>query len=409
MQRRIAVALIVWATLLVGRDACWAADVPVMGTKVVLKRSASGEKLVLLVRDAALAVPAPGDPSDPAQNSGLAVALIARIAPWQQPVLFAPSGFGTPGWSARAHAAGRYVYRNSEAPAGPSSVRRVRFDAKGLKIVARGIGLALAEPQEAVAVIVAMGEARACTVFEGDTVRRDQPGVFIARHAPAPTVTDCLDIDALLAPPCEISETCGGVCPGNGVCGGNPILGCVCASPDQPCGDTAPVCNGECPAGEECANIGGVPSPSCGCLPAGSTGCGTVDPVCGDGDCPDGLTCQLTTFECCGGVSLSACGCGTTDPPDPPCGGTCPDSWQCVIGPGIELCIPFFCSGGSGAPTCGGTCPAPFLCTPLVGQCFCIEPCTGGSPYPTCDGTCTDPTATCRADPEGTGFCACGP
>jgi hypothetical protein len=272
--------------------------------------------------------------------------------------------------------------------------------------VARNAGLTLAEPQGAVAVIVEMGETRLCAVFDGEAIRRDEANFFVGRKAPTPSIATC-DVDALLGIPCETSETCSGVCAGGAECGGEPLVGCQCVSPDQPCGDTAPVCNGECPVGEECSNTGGVPYSSCACLPAGSTGCGTVDPVCGDGDCPAGLECNLTTFTCCGGFTFEACGC-TSGPPDPPCGGTCPDTWQCLIGPGIELCIPYFCSGGSGAPVCDGTCNASTECTTLVGQCFCVEHCNDGAPYPTCGGTCSDPTATCQPDPDGAGLCICG-
>jgi len=168
--------------------------------------------------------------------------------------------------------------------------------------------------------------------------------------------------------------TCTGLCSGDARCGGDYYVnGCACVSPNQPCGDTAPVCNGQCPTGEECANIGGVPSPSCGCLPVGSTGCGAVYPECGEGDCPAGTTCLGTTFTCCGGVTIDGCAC-LTGPPPPPCGGTCPPGWQCVQFPGQgPMCIPPFCTGGSGAPVCDGTCSEPgTTCQELSGLCFCL-------------------------------------
>jgi hypothetical protein len=128
MLGRIAVVLIAGTVVVAGAVATRATEVPVAGTKLVLKRAAGGEKMVLVLRDPALPVPPPGGADDPAQNTGLLVTLIGRTAPPQQADLFAPSGFGTPGWSASAGAAGRYLYRNGAAPAAPSPIRRIRLD-----------------------------------------------------------------------------------------------------------------------------------------------------------------------------------------------------------------------------------------------------------------------------------------
>jgi hypothetical protein len=259
-----------------------------------------------------------------------------------------------------------------------------------------------------VAVRIDMGTTRVCALFDGDAVRRDETGRFVARDADASGLTSC-DDDALAGLACEESLSCGGSCPGDAVCAGAAgVLGCRCVSPHQPCGDTGPLCNGECPTGEECASLGGFPEPSCGCLPTGSTPCGGVYPSCGDGDCPSGTACYQDTFFCCGDISIPFCAC-LSEPPPEPCPAGCPDGWTCY-GPGPNFpptCLPPFCNDGAGAPVCSGTCTLDgTACTAIGGICLCLDPCIGGDPYPTCGGGCTDAGFTCRGID---GKCACLP
>ncbi|MBM4242199.1 MAG: hypothetical protein FJ148_00055 [Deltaproteobacteria bacterium] len=276
-----------------------------------------------------------------------------------------------------------------------------------LRVRAPSAGLALTAPEGAIAVRVEMGATRVCALFDGASVRRNEPGRFIAREADAGALDDC-DDDSLAGLSCEESLSCGGSCPGDGECGGNRLVnGCTCVSPNQPCGDTSPVCNGECPAGQECSNLGGAITTTCACMPAGSTPCGGVYPSCGDGDCPAGTACSTDTFTGCGGATIENCACLTGPPPDP-CGG-CPNGWTCFgPAPGFPAtCLPPFCNDGAGAPVCSGTCTlAGTECTPIGGVCLCLDPCIGAEPYPTCGGTCSDAGFDCRAVE---GHCVCMP
>jgi len=385
-----------------------AADQPVTGKKLVLKRTDARETLVLVLNDPLVPVPAVGGADDPASSAGLTLTLFGG-SPGATAMLSAPPGMGNPGWSATDGVRTRYVYRNRNAPGGASPIAKISLrQGKGLKIVARATGLQLTGPQGSVGVRITTGSTQTCALFAGPGIRTDEAGRFFARDAAKPALAECSD-DGLSGLDCTASVECNGLCSAGAECGGDYFVGgCVCVSPSQPCGDTAPVCNGECPAGEECASIGGVPSPSCGCLPVGSTGCGTVYPTCGDGDCPAGTACFVDTFTCCGGVTISGCAC-LTGPPPPPCGGTCPPGWQCVAIPGQpEFCLPPFCEGGAGAPACDGSCTlAGTTCQAVGGICLCMPLCDGGDPFPTCNGTCSQPGMSCQA--AATDDCLCLP
>jgi hypothetical protein len=403
---RWSAAWLAGAMLLGASSGGFAADHPLPGTTLRLDRSGAVERLVLVLNDASIPVPAQGSADNPAATAGLRVVLFGHDAPGEVAELVAPPGLGQPGWRYGSAGAVRYRFRNAGAPGGPSPIRAVSIRAgKGIRVVARDVGLGLAGPQGSIGVRVEMGSVRLCARFEGAAVLRDQAGRFVARNSPAPGLVECTD-EGLFGVACDASATCGGTCPDGSQCGGDPGLAvpCSCISASQPCGDTDPVCNGACPAGETCANVGGVPYPSCACLPDGATGCGTVYPTCGDGECPLGTDCHVTTFTCCGGFTIEGCGC-LSGPPPPPCGGPCAPGSICVpAAPKFpEGCYPTPCGGGTSCPsgsTCGTIPEIPIeICLPT--------PCTGGSAYPTCDGTCPG-GLTCQGF-AGAGDCFCGP
>lgn len=380
-----------------------AADQPLPGKRITLERKAAKEKLIFELKDPGILLPAAGSADDPSLV-GLRVQLFGgRLQDTAE--LIAPAGLGKPGWVVKTGSSTRYTYANTSAPGGPSPIRSIKIvQGKGIKIMGRLAGLALEEQQLSVGVRIEMGSTRLCTIFVGESIRRDETGSFIARDAALPPFSTCGD-EPLYGIPCEFGTTCEGICEGGAQCGGVPGFGCECASPSQPCGDTDPVCNGQCPTGEECGQISGAPFPSCGCLPAGSTACGEAYPTCGNGDCPAGTQCYATTFTCCGGIDINSCSC-LSEPPPPPCGG-CPTGWTCV-GPPVfttPFCLPPLCDGGPGV--CGGSCPAGTTCTSFGSACLCLETCSGGSPYPACGGTCATPGTTCQAT-AATGSCTCG-
>jgi len=367
-------------------EAARAADHVVAGKQLTLRQKNGKGALTLVLRDVSIPIPSPGSADDPSQV-GLVVTLFGRTSE-EQAALLAEPGLGRPGWKVRATPKVTYTYAS---PTSTTALNAVALrTGTGLTIRAKTAGLALAAPAGAIAVRVDMGETSVCALFDGDAVRTDQAGRFVARNADAGGLADCRD-ETLAALACETTLSCGGSCPGDAVCAGHPsgLGGCTCVSPHQPCGDSAPACNGECPVGEECSNLGGVLQTSCGCLPVGSTDCGGVYPSCGDGDCPAGLSCGIDTFSSPSGATAEWCAC-RIGPPSP-CPGGCPDTWTCTptLPLGEYVCLPPACADNPGEPVCDGTCEQPGTqCTSVGGLCFCVEPCSGGDPFPTCGGSC---------------------
>jgi hypothetical protein len=367
-----------------------AADQPIDGTRLLLERSGTRGKLVFVSHDADLLFPAVGGPDDPATTAGLLIELFAGGPGAEQTAMDVPPGLENPGWAERAQAPAWYRYRNRSAPGGPSPVRlAIIRQGKLVKIIARQVGLQLAGPQGSVGIRISTGNSiqpgriRNCALFDASTVRHDEAGRFEAAGARGDAISDCGD-GTMRGIPCTTSggPVCGGFCPAGSNCGTPEGSSCVCISASQPCGDTGPVCNGQCPTGETCGSVGGVPYPSCGCLPDGSTPCGTVYPTCGDGDCPSEQSCYGVSFTCCGGLTLNGCQCLSAPPPPPPCSQiTCPPGFYCAVLPppgGGPVCVPSeYCAGGGAYPACGGTCSPGRTCTPYAysaeyGVCACV-------------------------------------
>jgi hypothetical protein len=340
---RLAVAWFAFALLLGSAGLASALDQPLRGDKLSLKRTASGkEKLIFVSRSIFTTVPAPGSPDDPAAGTpgGAVVELFSGNE--GAVALLVPSGAGQPGW---AVAVGWARYRNPDAPAGPTPVKLISMQhQRRLKIVAGAVGLPLAGPQGRIGIRVTTGTLRHCALFEGVSVRVDQAGQFLAGQTLTPSLgflPDCSDATltgalALCTDGTFPATGCGGSCPAGSMCGTHDLVACVCISEAQPCGDTSPVCNGQCPEGQECFATGGFPLPSCSCLPAGSTACSQLQ--CG-GTCPAGEECNYFEISTPG---ASGCECG----PLGPCGlggDDCPPGFRCVGLPGTPG-IPFFCA-----------------------------------------------------------------
>lgn len=187
------VSVVLASVLLVGA-AAHAADQPIAGTKLVLKRSASGkESLTFLSKDPAFLFPAIGSADDPATGSP-GGALLELFSDGDPVVgsLAIPPGVGKPGWKVTDGTVDLYKYSNSSAPAGPTPIKAaILKQGKLVKIVAKDTGLALAGTQGAVTVRLTVGSLRSCARFEGASVVRDQPNQFLGKNAPASALTDC--------------------------------------------------------------------------------------------------------------------------------------------------------------------------------------------------------------------------
>ena len=383
-----------------------ATDRPIDGQRLVLKRGAASAKLVFVSRDPDFLFPPIGGPDDPATGTpgGATIELFSLNE--GQASLGMPPGAGDPGWTVVSTPTPRYKFHNSLAPGGISPVRvAVLREGKTLKLLAKDAGLPLAGAQGAVGIRVTTGTLRSCARFSGSTIRKDEAGAFVASRALANALFDCSDDSMNGVPPaCDVSPSCGGTCSGDGVC--TPTLsGCQCISPSSPCGETAPTCSGTCPSGEECASIGPGPFPGCGCIPTGSTPCGSPGPpVCG-GACPTGTTCGSILLPPSQGAALG-CGCAAGD-----CGAggiDCPNGFVCALMPPNPSCIPLACGGTY--PTCGGACGS-------GGECQAIKTDTGlmtcvcAVPAP-CDAACGGYTCAggdvCTVQTEPSTSCSCG-
>lgn len=320
-------------------------DQPISAAELVLKRSASGkETLQFRSKDPAFLFPAIGSAADPVSGTpgGATIELFSQDG--SEATLSIPAGAGKPGWTTKASPPISFKFMNSFAPGGISPVRNALLrQGKLLTLKANAIGLPLLGPQGTVGIRITTGTLRSCALFDAATIKRDTASVFVARNAIAANLSDCSDA-SFGGSTCGagdsccngsfIGDQCGGTCPPGSACGTRDLDTCLCISSAQPCGDTSPVCNGECPVGEECLTGGGFPLPSCVCLPTGSTACSKFE--CG-GACPTGQECNFFEISTPG---ASGCVCG----PPGPCGSggdDCPAGFHCAFGPGIgPLCLP---------------------------------------------------------------------
>jgi hypothetical protein len=395
-------------------DAASAVDQPIAGTLLKLKSTADGARLVFRSRDPAVPFPPIGSLDDPATGTpgGMIVEIFSQNeAPTSSS---APSGTGDPGWTMIDGAVDAYVFRGPGAP-----IRRILLrQGKLLKVRGDDAGLALTAPLGGVAIRITTGSLRSCTVFAGASVRRDGVGVFLARAASAPALADCSDgtlLTALGFTCADSFPTCGGSCPGDGVCAPDVLGGpCRCVFPTQPCGETAPLCGGECPAGEQCYPLDNfIPGPinGCGCAPIGEPPCGATGLACSATDCPGGLVCDLIPGS---GIYESQCSCVD---PNALCGqpgyGECPTDLECVFFPGTGggwRCAPIFCGGTY--PTCGSSCGGGRACVPFsvegtLQTCVCATPGLSCDDGLTCDGgfscplgeVCTVTGSSCSCEP----------
>lgn len=371
-RRRVALALaagvlLPWVAL--------ALDQPVAGRKLILTRARAGEeRLVFVTKDPAFLFPIAGGDDDPATGTpgGVQVDLVTEQA--GSATLVAPSGPGRPGWSVKP---GTFKFVGDSA----GDLRVVVLkEGQVLKVVARTAGVPLDGPLGAVSVRVTTGSLRSCTRFDGATIRKDESGLFVAKASDASSLADCSDGSLAGLPPCGDTEfpVCDGACPEDAVCSSRDFATCTCISSTSPCGDTAPVCNGTCAAGEECVVTSPLPPfNNCECQPVGLTLCGTSGfPTCG-GECPAGSS-------GCGAFSSPTfgdyCACGG-------CGGgpPCPLGWTCGdFGTGA-FCAPIQCGGTF--PVCGGRCPSGLVCGAVTLADVGFSACLCGPPGP-CDATC---------------------
>jgi hypothetical protein len=312
-----------------------AADQPIDGVKLVLKRTASAEMLVFVSRDPDAIFPPIGGADDPSTGTPGGMSIDLFSVGEGTAGLTVPSGLG---WSASAGPPARFKFRNGDAPAGPSPVRLALLkEGRVLKVSAKAVGLPLVAAQGAVGIRITTGTLRSCARFDAAAVRKDVPGKFVAKGALAMMLADCSDASlgggsgttttatsstssTTLAPcamdPDPFEPTCGGACPAGSRCVAEftPQLApqCVCL-PDAltPCLDSGyPTCGGGCSGARTCQGFrllpGEVPAISaCACADPADTCDDPVGTCFALGVCPPGSVCVGS------GPPQSVCGCGT--------------------------------------------------------------------------------------------------
>jgi hypothetical protein len=127
-------------------------------------------------------IPTPDGPDDPIRAGGSFVIY--------NPTTCESATFDMPasGWH-HSHAEGTIAFKfvNRAAPAPPSEVQIAEIGVDRVKVRARAAGITLNESsQGSLGVVVTLGSLRYCTLF-GGSIRTDQPGMFAARLAPAPS------------------------------------------------------------------------------------------------------------------------------------------------------------------------------------------------------------------------------
>jgi hypothetical protein len=415
--RRLAriASVLVFASLLAWTVSAAAAERRVPAKILRIESGPDGSALVFKAQPPDFLFPPIGSDDDPATGTpgGLTIEVFTQSEGPARPTV--PPGVGIPGWTAHDGAVDSFLYR------GPGlAVRKIRLrEGKTVDVRAADVGLDLSAPLGAVAVRVTTGTRRICAVFTADTIVKDEPGKFLARRAPGspnvgPVCSDAFLLGELgFGCPGSGGSACGGSCPDGGVCGQQSDGTCVCGFPTDPCGGTAPVCNGECAAGEECVAIAGTPEEGVTCTCSATTPCGAVDDLSCGGDCPAGEECvtidngPILDDTCtCTPIGVTPCGAAS----NPSCDATCPAGEVCdlVDGPYEQACrcLPV-------DAVCG---PGPGFCPFVDSECRYREvamfwACEGefcGGTFPTCGGACSGGRVCMPVESAGFGTCVCG-
>jgi hypothetical protein len=161
--------------LLLSGGSAGAADHPVLGRKLVMLAGSTAQRLTFTSKDTILA-PTTGGADDPTLV-GASVEIYNPISD-ETATLSMPA----PGWTVNTSGT-VYRFRDVAAPARVAIVKAGRL----LKVVARSTGITLDEAsQGSIGVAVTIGATTYCALFDGGSIRRDQPGRFIARNALQP-------------------------------------------------------------------------------------------------------------------------------------------------------------------------------------------------------------------------------
>jgi len=167
-----------------------AADVPILGTKLLIKDTGRASKLVFRSKDQSIELP------DPAEGPDRVGAVLTVLNPTT-----GTSGtlaLGAAGWRVRRNGT---LYKYNDG-----LVKVLLRNGRQLKIRVRNTVIGIKDPsQGTLAVLFEVGTLRYCALFDASSVRRDRPCKFVAKRAAAP-----------LACPSAVASPSGAFLPGRG-------------------------------------------------------------------------------------------------------------------------------------------------------------------------------------------------
>ena len=317
---------------------------PIDADRLAIRRTATREQLKFSTRDPSWTLPAPSTSDD--GPGMIRVELFSPAEPFGGtltiPELASPSV-----WRISRSADGSVLafrLRNPDAPNAAGDFGAALLHRTGkLRLNARRSGLALDAAQGRVGIRITLATGVLCALFHDDNVAVDRPGRFVGKHARAADIPDCDTATLGGSTPCGATPgvfECFGECPpGEDCVVADPFTPtCHCVGPNSPCGDTAPMCNGTCPAGSTCAITAVGTFTTCGCLAPGACADYSTYPVCG-GTCAAGMECHPYTAQT--GQFQSSAGCSCAVPGPCSCGGglDCPPGQICRIQQVPNICF----------------------------------------------------------------------
>jgi hypothetical protein len=146
-----------------------AAERPVPGKKLVMKAKGSKQSMAFIAKTA-LDLTAVGDPTSVGATLKVVNPSSAEVATFDLPAS---------GWKLNKK---RTIAKFRGSPIKLALVKQK----SGLKVVGKTTGITLDEPQQgSIGLVLTLGPVQFCALF-GGTVKKDQPGKFIAKKAPPP-------------------------------------------------------------------------------------------------------------------------------------------------------------------------------------------------------------------------------
>jgi len=170
MQRTTKTALLAAFVVALGAPAK-ALDVPILGTKLVVKDTGRASKLVFRSKDPLIEVP---DPAAGPDRVGAQLTILNPITGVSNTL-----NLSIDGWSTNRSGT-TYRYKDALVKAQLRNRRHLKIKVKNTVIPIRD------ESQGTLGLRLEIGEIVYCAIFDPFSIRRDKPCVFIAKRAAAP-------------------------------------------------------------------------------------------------------------------------------------------------------------------------------------------------------------------------------